>query len=169
MEKKSEMGAAEPSPGTASLDLDVIEARANAASPAPWQICLGSGLHQCTAIMSEPLVGPNTMVCDLLPDWILNGEEEGHYARKNHIPDLKFIEAAREDVPALVAEVRVLRASHSSLRKALAEAERTLFFACNFLGAVIGDDTDADRMAAIRKIYDAGAAARAALSEAGGT
>lgn len=54
-----------------------------------------------------------------------------------------------------------------AMRKALAEAERGLFFACNFLGAVIGDDMDKDRSAAIKKIYDAGCAARAALAEAG--
>lgn len=80
-------------------ELDAIEARANAATPGPWT-------------------------------WETDYEEEGGYfldgsdgedvgwARSE--PDIVFITAARVDVPALVAEVRRLRAVERAAHEVVA-------------------------------------------------
>lgn len=36
------------------------------ATPGEWHPCLGSGMNECTAIAG------NTLVCDLVPDWMLD-------------------------------------------------------------------------------------------------
>lgn len=80
------------------LDLDAIEARANAATEGPWMVMPplcgpdGQGVYQ------ESSLGP---VCEV-------GDP---YPRGDNRPQesMDFIAAARTDVPALVAEVRRLR------------------------------------------------------------
>ena len=84
-----------------------------AATPGPWITVLGSGEHLCTAIMAErehPF--DNIFVADCLPDWAL---EEG-VAPDNHVPNMLFIEASRELVPALCDALEQARAELAQLR-----------------------------------------------------
>ena len=86
---------------------------AQAATPGPWITVLGSGEHLCTAIMAErehPF--DNIFVADCLPDWAL---EEG-VAPDNHVPNMLFIEASRELVPALCDALEQARAELAQLR-----------------------------------------------------
>jgi hypothetical protein len=72
------------------LDLDAIEARAEAATPGPW-IVSGGVIH---SPIREPWDGkPNAVIVDA------------------HIfePNADFIAHARTDIPALVAELRAAR------------------------------------------------------------
>lgn len=64
----------------------------NKATPGPWEICLGSGVNLCTAVMTAD---GKYMICDCLPDWFL---DEG-VAPENHVPNLQFIAEAREGWP----------------------------------------------------------------------
>jgi len=84
------------------IDLDAIEARANAATAGPWEVTWSIAREES---LTSPLVlaSPTAEVIDF------GGCQEcaGYsYARED---DMRFITAAREDVPALVAEVRRLR------------------------------------------------------------
>jgi hypothetical protein len=69
------------------IDLDAIEARANAATPGPWKYCADS----------DAIKGTNAL--------IVRG------ARSNSGP---FIAHARTDVPALIARVRELEAERDA-------------------------------------------------------
>jgi hypothetical protein len=81
------------------LDLDAIEARANAATPGPWhkEHTDPNPLHGCVTIGDHGWVcaGPNAPAYD-------EDSDEGH-------ADAEFVAHARTDVPALVALVRELR------------------------------------------------------------
>jgi hypothetical protein len=82
------------------LDLDAIEARAEAATPGPW-IVSGSVIH---SPIREPWDGkPNAVIVDA------------------HIfePNADFIAASRTDTPALVAELRAARADLGLVHLAL--------------------------------------------------
>ena len=81
------------------LDLDAIEARANAATPGPWKYCADS----------DAIKGTNAL--------IVRG------ARSNSGP---FIASARTDVPALIARVRELEAQLRIERENVAELEERL-------------------------------------------
>lgn len=135
--------AAGPHPGTpdgaagAELDLDLIEARLDAATPGPWEhgdIWSWAGVvapDECALCRShgEPVwVGQADINGKLMlahkhrnpdpyqPDHLVSGPdrlvagnydyEEGGILRR---ADARFIVAARQDVPALLAEVRRLR------------------------------------------------------------
>lgn len=102
------------------LDLDAIEARANAATEGPW-------------IIVPEKCGPDGQ-------GVFTAEEFGHvcevgdpYPRGANRPQesMEFIAAAREDVPALVAEVRRLRAREEAFRLNAAEVRE---FAASKLG-----------------------------------
>lgn len=113
----------------AELDLDAIQARADAATPGPWYDA-GAGILRAvhTRTVGRKHIREVRDDIDLLggamfdtyedfgggPD--LNGEPcvTGYY-------DARFIAAAREDVPALVARVRELEAERDDAR---AEADR---------------------------------------------
>ena len=82
------------------LDLDAIEARANAATLGPWRIIVQNST--AAAIGYHPQ-DPLLRVVD--PDEITVGTILRGEGRDN----VDFILSAREDVPALVAEVRRLR------------------------------------------------------------
>lgn len=84
-----------------AAELAEIKDRADAATPGPWSAVLGSGAHLCTAIVGADGA---TVVADLLPDWVL---ADG-CAPPDHVPNLRFIEAARTDVHRLVTEVERL-------------------------------------------------------------
>jgi hypothetical protein len=72
-------------------ELDAIETRANAATPGPWQakIINACGCGQC-------------------PEHV-NVFAGAHQWPKINPPDAAFIASARDDVPALIAEVLQLR------------------------------------------------------------
>lgn len=75
------------------LDLDAIEARANAATPGPWH---WEAEDDCRTLVAADL--PNVEPLLFFDDgWAQPCDRE-------------FVAHAREDVPALVAEVRLLRA-----------------------------------------------------------
>jgi hypothetical protein len=87
------------------MNLDEIEARANAATPGPWTYHDGCGYVE---------VPPGGAI-EFKPGW----ERSVHFLARvhnNHVEgedglgfDGAFIAAARTDVPALIAEVRRLR------------------------------------------------------------
>lgn len=93
---------------TKPLDLEVIEARCDAASPGPWTWKdWGAPLSEHWTLQAPPQArdgGPSKMYPDLgCP--ILQIEERDSRRLRDH----EFIAHAREDVPALVAEVKRLR------------------------------------------------------------
>lgn len=73
-------------------ELKAIEERANAATPGPWR-----GFD--TGVLSGPR-------------WVVGNEESRQFY---NLADGRFIAHAREDVPALIAEVRRLRAENERL------------------------------------------------------
>lgn len=123
-------------------DLEAIEARANAATAGPWEVCLGSGGNLCTAIKSEGFGEEDekfTPICDLLPDWILDVEAKAESHRSEHRPDMNFIAHARADIPSLLSYIRTLEAAapppsppreeppvQSDLREILEEIKRSV-------------------------------------------
>lgn len=86
------------SPG---LDLDAIEARANAATPGPWHWILGYGIG---------VAGVGAITLD------------GDGPRMT--PDQDFVCRARMDVPALIARVREQEQEIARLRSALEEQQQ---------------------------------------------
>ncbi len=86
------------------LDLDAIEERANAAKPGPWHYLHGYGF-----------------------DWHPSGDGPS-------TPNVVFACRAREDVPALVAEVRRLRAEVERARKKADDYERDWYIAKSEFG-----------------------------------
>jgi hypothetical protein len=72
---------------TKRVDLDAVEARAKAATPGPWELREHEGL--------SAICHPH--------GWVLEDSADAD------MRDRRFIAAAREDVPALCAEVRALR------------------------------------------------------------
>jgi hypothetical protein len=72
-------------------ELNAIEARANAASPGPWRRARNVELVEAPDAECVSIAGSNN--CDHIQGSV----------------DMDFIAHAREDVPALVAEVRRLR------------------------------------------------------------
>ena len=88
------------------IDLDAIKARAEAATPGPWEarVWHGEGMPYeswCVQKVSER---------GIRQDWIVH---------KIHRDEAKFIAHAREDVPTLVAEVKQLRNEVELLRNVL--------------------------------------------------
>lgn len=84
------------------LDLDAIETRANAATPGPWEEHADYGPHFYAYLRGPYLRGVGTLNFG-------EGEEAD--------ADREFVKHAREDVPALVAEVRRLRARVTDLER----------------------------------------------------
>ena len=78
------------------LDLDAIEARANAATPGPWTFLPDQRLER----RGLGILGPSFERVALMP------EPAGA-----HPADALFVAHARTDVPALVARVRELEAA----------------------------------------------------------
>ena len=85
------------------LDLDAIEKRANAATPGPWRACR-EGACSCGQVWSIPL---DRIISHPAFEYDF---DETSTPEIYHAPNAAFIAAAREDIPALVAEVRRLRA-----------------------------------------------------------
>lgn len=84
-----------------SLDLEAIEKRVNAATPGPWRVwdsCSWRRIgtedrHHRRSTVIEPY----------------NSRSDGHPDLLAERDDLEFVAHAREDIPALLAEVRKLR------------------------------------------------------------
>lgn len=74
---------------------------ADRATPGPWEACLGSGLHECTAIhfVGNEQYPYGLFVCDLLPDWVMEKKYKPDIEFK--APNMEFIVDARTRVPAL--------------------------------------------------------------------
>ncbi|HEV2929940.1 MAG TPA: hypothetical protein VGW74_14705, partial [Propionibacteriaceae bacterium] len=101
--------AGQPATPAETLDLDAIEARADAATPGPWH-----GEH-------EQYEG-RELLCVSIGDygWVCSGERSPEYDidSEQGKADAEFIAHARTEVPALVAEVRGLRAELERMRRA---------------------------------------------------
>jgi len=78
------------------LDLDAIEARAKAATQGPWE-------YDGCSVTDWGVTASHTITME----WMPNGRGDGTNERES--PDGQFIAHAREDVPALIAELRKLR------------------------------------------------------------
>lgn len=76
------------------LDLDAIQARADAALPGPWEA------HQSPTV-------PHIWSIDRISE---DDDDDGDEIAEAREADAEFIANSREDIPALLAEVRVLRA-----------------------------------------------------------
>lgn len=87
-------------------DLDGIEARANAATPGPWEAgpTVSEDEHPNQTFSIQTSIYPPTGECG--PVAMVAGHE-----------DPPFITAARQDVPALVAYARSLEAEVAALRE----------------------------------------------------
>lgn len=94
-----------------SLDIEAIDARANAATPGPWKP------------LRSHISGAMTVIGNDDRGCVAIGLNHGV---EHHIADGIFIAHARADVPALVAEVRRLKAALSDVAQAMANAEMIL-------------------------------------------
>ena len=83
-----------------ALDLEAIKARAGAATPGPWATGQRGEIYREGDRVTDPTLPDITVV----PAMVLVR------------PDMEFIAAAREDVPALVAEVERLSRESAELR-----------------------------------------------------
>lgn len=106
-----------------SCDVEAIESRANAATPGPWGVeVYGSGqanvsmprdrsFHFGTVYGASGIAsgGGDGKPIHGVSGHELDGLTEAEYAQQRYA-DAAFIAAAREDIPALIAEVRRLRA-----------------------------------------------------------
>jgi hypothetical protein len=95
--QRDERRAREKGAAMTEDELQAIEARANAATPGPWEV----EQKDCTVLRAPN--GPPA-------DQSLMGDEQYYPWTPDRIEDWQFIASARTDVPALVAEVRRLRA-----------------------------------------------------------
>ena len=99
----------------AELDLDAIRARAEAATPGPWE--------PDTSVRGDCVVwGPDgqfLLTQQAEPHWLpdANGAPR-QVAFDVDRRDCEFIAHAREDIPALLAEIERLRAKAEDVRNA---------------------------------------------------
>lgn len=117
------------------IDLDAIEARANAATQGPWGIesCgeKGDGSNMIGVLFDadvdtnceRPILGWAPQCRPVTEEFIEYYRDElvaeCEHRNRNSGNDAEFIAHARTDIPALIAECRSLRNSHDSLVKAL--------------------------------------------------
>ncbi len=85
------------------LDLDAIEARAEAATPGPWTARLRDDMWEIND-------GSGSNFVSIVEScWLPDDCDAGQYGGIPDVDDARFIAHARTDVPALVAELRVAR------------------------------------------------------------
>lgn len=110
-----------------AVDLDTIEARADAATPGPWTLDIGdrastgSAHYFVRTVADHPRMDGAGPPCPRSVAWLCGGLGESRYRRvitaedyrrdPGIEADARFLAHARADVPALVAEVRRLRAA----------------------------------------------------------
>jgi hypothetical protein len=85
-------------------ELDAIEARCRAASPGPWKAFVEGRDHWG----GDDFIRVSDL--DEEPDMYVSRADAGGI-RPASVVDLDFIAAARQDIPALLAEVRRLRST----------------------------------------------------------
>lgn len=91
-----------------SLDLEAIEARANAATEGPWEADNTEVMQHWSRPEPWQPIATNEVACMA---YCYGGSARGI----ENEADAEFIAHAREDVPALIAEVRRLRAAVESV------------------------------------------------------
>lgn len=98
------------------LDLDAIEARANDATSGPWGWYDGNDYADVAADYQSTGRGSYScrqQIARIEADWSLDDPDREDWdedqASEQACADAEFIAHSREDVPALVAEVRRLR------------------------------------------------------------
>lgn len=110
-------------------ELDTIQARANAAHPGPWEWerwAFKSQSRWYNLQHSQTFDGKPPGLLNQMHAWVLLKTLEGWGPTD---ADAAFIAAAREDVPALVAEVRRLRAEVERSRAENADLLAVIHFA----------------------------------------
>ena len=101
------------------MNLDEIEARANAATPGPWFVHESDRPGDYWTVSADP---DWPFECEVFDD----GSAGGEYGPACSIEDRDFLVAARTDVPALIARVRELEEEREQIRARLEEeCERT--------------------------------------------
>jgi len=92
-------------------ELQAIQARADAATPGPWgYMFLGGEYHVCPE-STLTAVGSGLRLAHVLENF--DRRTEGYDPAAE--PNAEFIANARSDIPALLAEVRRLRAANGEL------------------------------------------------------
>lgn len=123
------------------LDIDLIEARANAATPGPWSEAWDGEIHAANEDWELVMLVPE-------------GDDRP--------ADCAFVANAREDVPALIAEVRQLRTVAEASVKRYDAEERVGVTSYTFEHRAAWDDL----IVAMRRWGDAVAAYKRAQDEA---
>jgi hypothetical protein len=107
---------------TTPLDLDAIEARANAATDGPWGFYIGSNGNTGSLAAGLQMTSPSSYtrtrdIAEFDADTYYRGQDDDlddddaeEQAQAQMAADVTFVAAARTDVPDLVAVVRRLRA-----------------------------------------------------------
>ena len=111
-----------------NLDLNAIEARAKAATPGPWGWYDPPGAGYGPQIESEEQHARwGGMACVLVTAEVCSAcRERGAPCLSGKQEDKDFIAHAREDIPALIAEVRRLREEKEGLYKLLKHETRAV-------------------------------------------
>lgn len=112
-----------------TLDLEAIERRAEKATPGPWSVP-----------PPEKYGAPNHSYVEAPSGHVAITHVNGIY-RDGCVSDAAFIAHAREDIPALIAEVRRLTAERDEAREALSEC------AAPFVLGRSGEPFDYERLA----------------------
>ena len=85
------------------LDLDAIEARAEAATPGPWTARLRDDMWEIND-------GSGSNFVSIVEScWLPDDCDAGQYGGIPDVDDARFIAHAHADIPALVAELRAAR------------------------------------------------------------
>lgn len=87
--------------------LNEIKARANSATPGPWEAKPGKQIDD--DLYDYTVFGDGKAICWSQPDY-----------------DAEFIAHARTDIPLLLLEIELLQAQNAKLDKALGECRRKL-------------------------------------------
>lgn len=104
---------ASPAIQAGELDLEAIEARCEAATPGPWWALVYESLEKAKLDSAFPWADKHAFPKEVACVW--KGSERGYLGLPGIIEvnanDGTFIAHARQDIPALIAEVRRLRSS----------------------------------------------------------
>jgi hypothetical protein len=119
---------------TTPLDLNAIEARANAATPAPWGFYIGSNDNTGSLAAGLQMTSPGSYtrtrdIAEFDADTYYSGLDDEldddaaeEQAQAQMAADVTFVAAARTDVPDLAAEIRQLRADLDDAKAKIAAA-----------------------------------------------